>query len=92
MRKKLFAINYIMLFFIMFIYSFSKYIFRLNNLAFYIILGVVFAITLFWFLIQIIMFVYFFTGRGFFEIILISLLIGGYMVVYLRGFFLQSLD
>lgn len=53
MEKKLFGINYIMLFFI---YSFSKYVLRLNNIAFFnsvnIILGFVFVITVF--LIQII--------------------------------------
>ncbi|MBS6005733.1 MAG: hypothetical protein KIB43_02115 [Clostridium baratii] len=87
MRKKLLIINCIMLVFIILVYKFSEYILRVNNLTFLksinTIFGVTFTVLLFSFLIQIIIFIYYFTKRSTIITTSISLIVGGGMVVYL---------
>ncbi|MDK0920054.1 hypothetical protein P5F52_14930 [Clostridium perfringens] len=86
MKKKFFIINCIILFFIILVYRFSEYILRLNNLTFLnsfnAILGIIFTVVLFSILIQIIIFLYYFTERSFIATTLISLIIGVCMIVY----------
>ncbi|WWU64666.1 hypothetical protein QJR26_16915 [Clostridium baratii] len=87
MRKKLLIINSIMLFCIVLVYKVLEYKLKVNNLTFLnsvnTIFGVTFSVLLFSLLIQIIIFIYYLTNRNTLVTTSISLVIAGFVLVYL---------